>query len=575
MQYTQLKKKLLHTQMSFLICLLLIFVFMMNYPDHSIGGEGLYLPFNNLVWIGFSILLLLSVLSINYLGSVKVSIFHLLYALAIVFLLLPLIYTDTRFLKYEVMEIWAILGAYFLFVISTQFSNQSLKNKVLTILLLSSVIQSIWGLVQYYFIFEQHILFLVSDYGLPNGVFNQANTFSIYLNLGSLIALYFYFTSKRQSTCLFVLVLLLLAVNAHLNVLASTSTSRLVSLISLGIYLAYFAYKKRNFVIPGLILAISVLVSFAPRQWFDVRPVSETTIDAPVVMSESLGIRPVFYKLGAELAIKKPIQGTGIGQIRYEFAQYFAVNKDRFEDYAHAVQVLHIHNEPLQWIIELGFISGLAFVIIFTVWVWGIWRKYLDPRILFLGLPFVGQSMLEFPFHVSAPHFLVFAILLGISIKKPMHRVKVRQPAALVSIVLAAIVATFSILHMMKSLASSEALTDFRRGEVTNIAELEKVDATLLFSPIIKMEVFEYKLKKGYATGQINVDDIYEFIEWAEYIKEYYPVNKTYIRLAQAYMISQNFEASLLTLNEAELLFPYDKQVVEMVAEMREFMRNK
>lgn len=570
MHFQQLKRKLSYSHTAISLCVALIFIIFMNYPDYSVGGGGLYLPFNNTTWIGFSVLLFVSTCIIVKQSKVKVSIFYLLYASAILVLLLPLLYTDTRYLDYEVMMVWAILAAYLLLVIVSQFTGIKFKRGILFIILVSSIIQTFWGLIQYYFIFDANILFLVAEYDAPVGVFNQKNVFSIYLNVGSLIALYFYFLANKKSNLGLISLLILLVLNAHLNVLAGSLTGRVVSLIAIGIYLSYFAYQTRMFTLPSLLFVAVILTIFTPKHWFDVRASGEIS----TAEIQSLGTRPVMYQLGAELALKQPVSGTGIGLLRYDFAHQLAIKQSQFEGYNSIGQIKHIHNEPLQWMLELGFVSGLAFVIIFLTWVWGIWKKAIDTKILLLSLPLVGQSMLEFPFHTSAPHFLIFAILLGLSIKKPKRIVKLPMSVSYASLVVVSYVCVMAVLHMLQSLASSKAVTEYERAEVKNIELLEKVTPTLTYSLYTKMLIFEHKLQKGFATGEINVDDVYDFIEWAEYIKEYYPVNKIYIRLGQAYLISQNMEAAKRIIDEADILFPDEPKVVDMVERMRVFMES-
>jgi O-antigen ligase len=573
MSFANNKRKLKLSQTSLLVTILITFIFFMNYTSYAIGGSGLLLPFNNATWIGFAAILLVGFSVVAILGRIKLSIFHAGYAGCLVLLLFPLLYSDTSFLQYEYMTILGVFAALTLIFIISQYSGTQFKRSLLLILYISTSIQGAWGLIQYYFIFEPNILFLGAELGKPAGTFGQTNVFSTYLNLGSLLSLYFFFNAKKQTKVLLILTLIVLVMNAHLNVLAQTKTSRVISLIAIGLYLTYLAYEHRAKYLPFCLLVLCIVTSFMPIKWFDVRPTTGaselvTKVYTPITI-QSVGLRPFLYQLGIELAWQKPISGHGIGQVRREFAHYAGTQKERFPKYNSSAQIGHIHNEPLNWVIQLGFLSGLAFVAILGIWIWGLKTSRLDPHILLLGLPFVGHSLLEFPFHASAPHLLVFAIILGLSITEPMKKVKLPKSISKVILPVNTIICFQIVTFMLTSLASSNVLTEFTRSEQKDISILDRVSPTPLFTLYFNIENFEYRLDQGFKSGQINKDDIFSFIAWAEQTKDYLPMNKIYIRLAQSYIITQDIESANRVMDEALLIFPDDEQVTDMVARMK------
>lgn len=571
MSFADNKRKLQLPQTSLLVAIFVTLVILMNYTAHALngGGSGLFMPFNNATWIGFAAILLAGVSVIAISGRIKVSVFHAGYASCVLVLLFPLLYSDTSFLKYEYMTILGIFAALTLILIVSQYSDRKFKRSILLILYISALIQGVWGLTQYYFIFEPNILFLVAEHGRPVGTFSQVNVFSTYLNLGSLLSLYFFFVAKKQTKFLLIFTVVVLIINAHLNVLAQTKSGRVISLIAIGLYLFYLAYQHKTKLLPFCLLVLCILTSFMPKQWFDVRP---TEVNASIGV-QSLGARPVMYQMGIELALQKPILGHGIGQVRTKFVHYVGKEKARFPEYNSSQQIGHIHNEPLNWIIQLGVVSGLAFIVLLGIWIWGLKTRQLNPHILLLGLPFVGHSMLEYPFYHSAPHLLVFAIILGLSIQKPMK--KVRLPSSVANIILPAngIICVGIVSFMMTSLSSSNVLTQYQRSEQKDITTLDSVSPTPLFSLFFDIEKFEWKLEQGFRNGQINQDDIFSFIAWAEQNKDYFPVNKVYVRLAQSYIIAQDIESANKVMDEALLIFPNDEQVTDMVAKMKAYIK--
>lgn len=574
MPFADNRKKIKIAQTSLLTTIFITFIFLMNYTNHSIGGSGLLLPFNNATWIGFAAIFFVACSAISILGRVKWSVVHTAYAGCLFLLLFPLLYSDGTFLKYEYNTILGVVAAFALMFIVSQFSDIKFTRAVLIILYMSTLVQSSWGLVQYYFIYEPNILFLVAEHARPVGTFSQINVFSTYINLGSLLSLYFFFNAKKQTKVLLVMTLIVLAMNAHLNVLAETKTGRVVSLIAIALYLVYVSFKHKTKYLPLCLIILSLLTSFMPQQWFDIRPEGtegKKGTNAPVGI-QSLGSRPVIYELGIELALQEPVTGHGIGQVRSEFAHYVGIQKSRFPGYGTIHQVGHIHNEPLQWILQLGFLSGLAFLVLFALWVWGLKVGCLNPCILFLGLPFVGHSLLEFPFHSSAPHLLVFAIILGLSIQKNTVKIKLPKNIARFMLPASAAICLQIVTFMLTSIASSNALTDYQRSGQKDIEILNRQTPTTLFSLYYDIEKFVWKLDQGFKTGQINQDDILNFIVWAEQVKGYFVMNRVYMRLAQAYIITQDIESANRILDEALLIFPHDQEVLERVTQMKAFI---
>ena len=570
MSFNDSKQRIKFFETSILCTIFFTLILSMNYPSFTSITGGLFTPSNSTTWLGFASLMFASVATIALRRRIKFSIIHVGYVACLVLFLLPLLYSNTSFFKYEYMTILGILAAVSLIFVIAQHSGNKFKRSVLLLLYLSSLIQTFWGLTQYYFISDSNILFVLADQGRPVGVFNQINIFSTYLSIGSLLAIYFLYTAKKQTVLLMAITFVVLIINAHLNVLADTKTGRVVSLIAIGMYLAHYAFNRRSYMLPICLLLCSIIFSFTPKHWF-YDQLGET-IAAPIGI-QSIGVRPIIYSLSLDLIAQKPLTGYGIGSVRKEFAFKNGEYRQTHPNYLDSGQVAHVHNEILQWMIQHGLLSLFSFLTLFAVWVWGLKKKHLDPTILLLGLPFVGHSLLEFPFYDSAPHLLAFALILGMAIKRPCYKVNITQKMASSTLLVACIVCFQIVNFMFASLASSKAHTQYHQGGSQDITILEAVTPTSTFALLYEIEKFEWKLDNGFKTGQIDKDDIFSFINWAEEIKDYWPVNKVYIRLAQSYIISQNYDAANKILDEALFIFPDDPQVNDMVSKMKQFIK--
>lgn len=558
------KQKLLRSRYSFLVSMALLFLLLMNYTVEHTGGIGLMLPFNNTSWLGFAAIMLSGMFYVAVAARVKVCMMHLAYTACAILLLLPLIYSDTTFLRYEYTTILAILACLVLILLVSQFNTAKFKQQILIILFCSSLMQTGWGLLQYYFISEPSLLFLAENGNRPVGTFNQINVFATYLSLGSLLSIYFLFNAEKRTKWSLLTTITVLILNAHLCVLAEVRTGLYVSLIALGMYLSLISIKKRTVLLPICLLLISVTASLSPKHWF---------VENQATFSErgkTYNLRLTLYKEGFNLATEKPITGHGIGMVRNAFTTHMGAYSQQHEDYIHSESVSHIHNEPLQWMIQLGVVSFLAFIALFVAWVWGIKNKKIDPLILFIALPFVGHSMLELPFHASVPHLLAFAIILGVSIKGPMRNVNLNKTVAKSAFPITAIVCIQITVFVFNSLSSLSALTEYRKSGMLNLKPLETTSPTSSFAPYFEIEKFQTKLENGFKTGQIDKDIIFNFIDWAEKNKHYLTIYNVYIRLAQSYIITGDKTSAMRVLNETLFLFPNNDDAIDMVNTMKD-----
>jgi O-antigen polymerase len=415
--------------------------------------------------------------------------------------------------------------------------------------------------MQYYFIFEPSILFFRADIGIPYGTFAQKNVFATYLAFGSLLSIYFLFTTRTHSKLLLAMTIITVIANAHLTMLVDGKTGRVVPLIAIFLFTCYFAWKKQKLLIPTTLVLVTLIFSFMPRQWFDIRP--SQVGEAPLGI-KSFGVRPTMYKLGAELVLEKPFQGHGMGTLPYLFEMKKTSLDQSSSRFAGGESIVdHIHNEPLQWMIEMGVLSGVAFVSLFLVWCAGLYKGWLEPSVLLLALPFVGHSMLEYPFYHSAPHLLAFAIIMGLAIRHDRKTKILRFSPVVLGVVvpLVCFLAYQSFTFFARSLASSDALVKYRMGNEQDINILYSVEPTYTFEPFFTHEKFEWRLKEGMQKGTISQKDVFDFIDFLEKRRKEMPESLLFIQLAELYTIAGQTEKAQKVMEEARLFFPWNVKV--------------
>ena len=548
-------------QVDFLLlsAIFVTFIVAMNFVTYHLGGAGLTLSFNNTTWILFSFILLLGVLKVVVFNRIVVSKIFIAYLTCLGVLLFPIVYTSHDIRIDGFMVIAAIFASLALLFIIEQNQNRIFKHRVLCILYISTLIQTLWGLIQYYFIFEPSLLFPRADIGSPYGAFSQKNVFATYLAFGSLLAIYFLFHARNKTKLLVISTFLVVTANAHLSMLAEAKTGRVVPIIAVVSYLIYCAYRYGYRRLTLSLLVVCIIASFTPKQWFDVRPGQKIEGYSAIT---SLGLRPIMYKLGVKMVLDQPVNGYGIGNVAYEFLK----EKSEYQQSLGIEPVglgmtEHIHNEPLQWALQFGVLSGLAFVFIFVVWCVGLFKGWLDPAILLLALPFVGHALLELPFYHSVPHLLAFVTVLGLATNQSKRIIKFPSILGAIILPLISFISYKIVGFMLLSLSSLNVLVEYRMGDELDKSLLYSVEPTSTFKPFFEHEKHEWRFKEALQTGTISQKETFDFIGFLERYRIEAPQSILYIQLAELYNIAgQNAKAESI-MQEARFLFPEDEKI--------------
>jgi O-antigen polymerase len=542
------------------ICIAFIFILGMNYNAVSQGGAGLQLPFNISTWLLAIVFIIIALLRIVLFSHFILSRYTLYYAGFIILLFSPLLYSDTTYIAKEYITLLGVIGAFLFFVALTQFKTERLKNNILLILFISSLIQSIWAFIQYYFIFEPSFWFYGANSGVPHGIFLQKNVFATYISMGSLLSIYFLFCRPVYCKLALAGVFFVVILNAHLSMLIEAKTGRVVPIIALIVYLVFIMKLKRTFVLPLILCVVSLLVSFTPKQWFDVRPDSDL-VDVPVLI-ESFGRRPVMYGLSLDLIQQKFFTGHGIGNLHKPYSvlqgKYIKANPT----YEPSENIGHVHNEILQWMIQLGVVAGFAFLALFCLWVYGFKFHQLDPKILLLGLPFIGHSMLEYPFYHSAPHLLAFVTILAISIRSKGKKIPLTYNVKGTLVIVFTIFAYKSIAFLLGSLISLNAMIQYKVVLKENSLDpLIQIEPTGSYKMNFEHEIYQYKLRQAIENGEMPKDLLDSFIKWSEAKIAHAPFKLLYIQLTQSYILKKDIDNASRVITEAHDIFPTDEGI--------------
>ena len=543
-----------------------IFVFAVNFSYRDLGGGGLALAHNLPTWVAYSFFIFFGVLSISLYQRVRLSSFLIQHAIVVCLLLLPLLYSPFEHGAGSFHLGLSVLAAFVFLIVCSQNQHQHYRVRLLQILYVSTLIQTCWGLIQYYFIFENGPLFFTAEtHTTPYAAFGQKNVFTTYLSFGSLLAIYFFVRDKSKSLPILMFTILVLLLNAHLSMLAEAKSGRVIALIAITLYLGfcYFYHKVKLF---SVLMIIAVFTtSFMPKQWFDVRPNQE--INAPLGIN-SVGVRPTMYKIGAEIVAENPLFGIGVGNLSREFFERKAKEQESGFAEKSMPPVSHIHNEPLQWMIELGILPGIAFILLFGIWIRGLVRGELDPSILLLSLPLLGHSLLELPVHHSGVYLLAFVCIIALSYRGKTRLVTLSSAMSYLLAFVSALASIFVIFYMWLLFNSMHNLIAYHDSKRLDEQKLYDVVTGPIFESVYEHERFQWIVRKNIVSGTLTHEIIDAYIEFLESIRESKPEAVIYPQLSQLYIMRKSPEMAKEVIEEGKLFFPWDEKINTTYADL-------
>lgn len=572
----------------FKVLLVSIFCVGMNFVSRNMGGGGIQLPYNNFTWTVTSVFITFTLLRLAWISRLKFTKFYGVLLFCTTLLLLPLTYTDRLFLEVESFRFLALgAGLLFLFCLY-QFSSRNIKHFLIDLLLLTSVIQTIWGLTQYYFIFEPGVLFFRADLGLPYGVFQQVNDYASYLAIGSMVAIYKLFSAPNLTRTNVILTFVLLVANFHLTVLCRADSAKFVALISVIVYLIYMAVMTKKTRVVSLLVAGVFISVFLPRSYFDIRPqtltvASQANVIASQItgassvqansieeqqgsvdktgMKNLLGTRATIYPVVIEMILDKPWLGHGIGSFHKQYLLYQGRYLQENPDAPAEFRLNHAHNEVLHWVVELGIGAMIAFIILLVSSIHFCRKKVLSTKILLITLPLILHSFVGLPFYHSAPHYLAFFILLFCSDIGPAKRIKVPRLSKFVLIPASLWGAGKVFVFLLSTSYALQMFLNFNDSGRQEIKYLLKVNNPAAFKHRFEFELFQWKIRKAINEGKIKRQDLLNYIYWAFSVTQYSPMESTYENFVYALKLYGNEEAAIKYAHEGVLMFPKNKKL--------------
>ncbi|BCZ59617.1 membrane protein [Serratia marcescens] len=384
------------------------------YPN--MGGDGLALPQNILAW-GVMALTTLIVTFTVCLGRIRLSLTPTarLLLLGIALLALPLLYTRPEWREDALWRCAGLLGGWLFYVACLQLRVTARQRELLLFGLLFAVgIQALLAALQ---LFAPSLAWVSPNGGRVYGVFQQPNVLGSFIATGLALALWLLLAPYSAPTRRQIPRLALLAAFSALLVLIQSRAAWLGAALAAALLLWCFAHQRPaasrwagGALLLGAAIGLTVLFTgfgLDGRAGLIGRELSNS---ARLTMLHDVGA----------MILAKPLLGWGYGGFEYSFA-HFRLQEMPWREVLEVAG--HPHNEILLWWVEGGLtaLAGIAIVLAAGVRLLkSAWQRDREQQngarvgLFLVLLPMLIHTQLEYPFYLSAPHWLAFLLLLAL-----------------------------------------------------------------------------------------------------------------------------------------------------------------
>lgn len=384
------------------------------YPN--MGGDGLALPQNILAW-GVMALTTLIVTFTVCLGRIRLSLTPTarLLLLGIALLALPLLYTRPEWREDALWRCAGLLGGWLFYVACLQLRVTARQRELLLFGLLFAVgIQALLAALQ---LFAPSLAWVSPNGGRVYGVFQQPNVLGSFIATGLALALWLLLAPYSAPTRRQIPLLALLAAFSALLVLIQSRAAWLGAALAAALLLWRFAHQRpaasrwaSGALLLGAAIGLTVLFTGFGLETNSVLLDREFSNSARLTMLHDVGA----------MILAKPLLGWGYGGFEYSFAHF----RLQTMPWREVLEVAgHPHNEILLWWVEGGLtaLAGIAIVLAAGVRLLkSAWQRDREQQngarvgLFLVLLPMLIHTQLEYPFYLSAPHWLAFLLLLAL-----------------------------------------------------------------------------------------------------------------------------------------------------------------
>jgi O-antigen polymerase len=548
------------------ILLAVLFIFAPLYYHSNIGGLGLRIPANIVIWMAALVTIGYSIKYAMYRGKLVLpqNYIGLLLFPSVAFL--SLFIYNSYGSDYVFRVITILTGALF-FIGLFQFSlKRQARDKILFFIVLSATLQGGVAVFQTLGYSSLGTLFSASE-GIPTGTFQQVNNMAVFQVISILISIYLVKRPQFKSYLDNKNILIYVSVSIACYVI--TSSGSRVSILSLFIGLALIMpslinglKKNKN---KYLILLIMTFVGVGAGLHSEgVERLEQKTM--ALKSDYSSAARVAIYEISFELIKQKPWFGSGPSQ----FAKVWQEEKVNYQKQNLNVAtvnsyVAHPHNEILLWLVEVGLIVTVTLLIFGLTILTHIKKDTLATSLSYLALltPIVIHTQVELPFYTSALLFFVFLFLLMqmSSLKTINKQVKLNNLSLKVSNLGLLSILAISIIFLIHSFKSSYEFKQFYVQRDINVFDFAPIN------PFFKDD-YQWLYHRTVAFAVINGSSIDQqvmsnLIDWYKEKINERPDTSLFGDLIQLQVISKDYQEACFTLINAFNYYPNNSRLKE------------
>ncbi|HGE8411354.1 TPA: Wzy polymerase domain-containing protein [Serratia marcescens] len=379
------------------------------YPN--MGGDGLALPQNILAWSIMALTTLIVTFTVC-LGRARLSLTPTarLLLLGIAVLALPLLYTRPEWREDALWRCAGLLGGWLFYVACLQLRLTARQRNLLLYGLLFAVsVQALLAALQ---LFAPTLAWVSPNGSRVYGVFQQPNVLGSFIATGLALALWLLLAPISTPTRRQLPLLALLTAFSALLVLIQSRAAWLGGALAAALLLWRFARQSpaaSRWAGGALLLGITLglMGLFTGQQ-------------ALIAREGSNYSRLTMLQDTLSMILAKPLLGWGYGGFEYSFAHF----RLQAMPWREVLEVAgHPHNEILLWWVEGGLPALAGIVLVFIAGALLLKRAWQRDReqpagarvgLFLVLLPVLVHTQLEYPFYLSAPHWLAFLLLLAL-----------------------------------------------------------------------------------------------------------------------------------------------------------------
>lgn len=515
------------------------------------GGSGFYLPWNLVGGIFIALTILGAMLFCR--PPLAVSGFFNRLALGGLILSLPLLWAQQPWLSEALPRLLGLaLGIMAYFALLQIPLDRSRRRRLLTLLLAATVIEALFGLVQYSLLQPGNWIGYNSLKNRPYGIFQQWNLMASFMATGLALALYLLSNRRPLSRSLQWLSTSILVLAPLLLVVIASRVGLLAALLLSPLQLWMLFRINRRRAAAALLLLVTgvgvglllVMINGATRA---------------VTVAEPIFYRLAYWQEALRMIAERPWFGWGYGHFQHDFLHHFYTTHSSGME---SVAISHPHNEILLWGIEGGLLSlsGIAIVC------WGLWRLLQRTRALPLrpapwiaALPILLHMMVEYPLYLSAAHAVLLLVILRSGDVRRRLRLPHRPQQTLR--LLTGIAAALMLPYLLNGLHSALIITAV---EKTGLRQFGPMSRVLTPTPWQVRYDYDVQLQRLLQYPQTrDATTLWNYRQWAENEILVRPDANIYINLIAVSRLLQQPQRAADLQRQAHRLFPQDMRFEE------------